>query len=83
MKVYKIQDLLGEHIQGHFYESELQRAEYKEDRNWDVEKVIKKRKRNKESLVKWRGWPDKFNSWVLSASIVDFENGDNSGAHVT
>lgn len=73
VKIYKIKDLLGEDIQGHFYESEIQRAEYTEDREWDVEAIEQKRNKGQEVLVKWRGWPKKFNSWVSAASIVDFE----------
>ena len=42
---YAIKDMSDEEIQGQFYESELQLI-IKEDNVYDVEKVIKKRRRN-------------------------------------
>ena len=37
-----------------------------------VEKVLRKRKRKGvvEYFVKWKGYPDKFNSWVAEADIL-------------
>lgn len=36
-----------------------------------VERVLKRRKRGnkKEVLVKWDGWPTKFNSWIPESSL--------------
>ena len=62
---YKIADLNGEEIQGTFYEAELQKT------NQDVyriEKVVKKGKT--KSLVKWKGYPASFNSWVSNQDLV-------------
>ena len=62
---YKIPDLNGEEIQGTFYEAELQKT------NQDVyriEKVVKKGKT--KSLVKWKGYPASFNSWVSNQDLV-------------
>ncbi|ELT99049.1 hypothetical protein CAPTEDRAFT_215988, partial [Capitella teleta] len=55
---YKISDYNGEEIRGTFYEPELQKASQELYR---VEKVVKKGKT--KSLVKWKGYPDSFNSW--------------------
>ena len=40
----------------------------KTDEVYDVEKVLKTRRRGGkvEHLVKWKGYPDKFNSWVAA-----------------
>jgi len=57
---YKIRDLNGELIKGTIYKEELQRTDQKVYR---IEKVI--RKTRDKALVKWKGYPDKFNSWVL------------------
>jgi Integrase core domain/Chromo (CHRromatin Organisation MOdifier) domain len=65
--VYKIKDELGETIQGIFYEYELQKVDdSKKEKVYLVEKVLKTRYKNgkKEHLVKWKGYPAKFNSWV-------------------
>ena len=56
---YKIADLNGEEITGTFYEPELQKTSQELFR---IEKVIKRGKN--ESLVKWKGYFDDFNSWV-------------------
>ena len=57
---YKIKDLLGEDIKGSFYQQELQKADQEIFR---IEKVLKKDYKNKRMFVKWKGYPDKFNSW--------------------
>jgi len=53
-------------VQGIFYEQELQKIETKDNDVFDAEKVIKIRKiKGKiDYFVKWRGYPEKFNSWV-------------------
>lgn len=61
---YFLSDLLEERVTGGFYEPEIQEVT-KPESYW-VEKVIKTRKRKgkKEILVKWLGYPKKFNSWI-------------------
>ena len=56
---YTIRDTKGDHIQGSFYEEELQKSSQDVFR---IEKVIKKR--GTEAYVKWKGYPSTFNSWV-------------------
>ena len=63
---YKIADLQGEEIDGTFYEPELQKTE---QQVFKIEKVIEKRKN--KSLVKWKGYSDKFNSWVDNKNLID------------
>ena len=63
---YKIQDYNGEVIQGTFYEQEIQKTTQDIYR---IEKVIK-RKGNKV-FVKWKGYPDDFNSWVDKSELID------------
>ena len=57
----KIKDELGEEIRGAFYEQELQKAIQDVYR---IEKVIRRGARKGKALVKWSGYPEKFNSWV-------------------
>ena len=61
--VYKLKDYDGEGLKGTFYEKELQKV-IKGDDVYEVEKVLKKRGRGKnvQYLVKWLGYPNKFNS---------------------
>ena len=70
-RVYKIEDHSGENIDGTWYKEELQPIEEIEYR---IEKVLRKRP-NKSSgitelLIKWKGWPAKFNSWIIEADII-------------
>ena len=63
---YKIKDLEGEEIKGTFYEPELQKTGQQVFR---IEKVLEKGE--KQSLVKWKGYSDKFNSWVDNKDLID------------
>ena len=63
---YKLEDLQGEEIKGTFYEPELQKTE---QQIYRIEKIIKKKKN--KSLVKWKGYSDKFNSWVDNKDLID------------
>ena len=64
---YKIKDLAGEVIVGSFYTQELMRV--KKPKHWPIERIIDQRKNR--YLVKWKGFPVKFNSWVSATDIVD------------
>ena len=77
---YAIKNLSDEDIKGRFCEPELQLI-IKEYNEYDVEKVIKTRRRNGniEYYIKWRGYPDKFNSWIDSCSLVSANVGSFSG----
>ena len=65
---YRLQDLAGEQIEGGFYNEQLQRTDLSIYR---IDKVIRKRKRNgvNEVLVRWSGYPDKFNQWLSADSV--------------
>ena len=68
--VYRLKDDDGEILDGTFYEAELQKV-IKEDDVYRVENVLRKRKRKgvAEYFVKWKGYSDKFNSWVAERDI--------------
>ena len=66
---YHVVDLLGEKVEGSFYEKELQKAKQKTFR---IEKVIRCDNKKKKALVKWKGYSGKFNSWVSFKDLVDF-----------
>ena len=63
---YKLEDLQGEEIKGTFYEPELQKTK---QQIYRIEKVIEKEKGR--SFVKWKGYSDKFNSWVDNKDLID------------
>ena len=67
---YKLKDILDESIEGSFFEDEL--VLYTPTNEvYNIEKIIqtKGKGRNKQHLVKWEGWPSKFNSWVSDNEI--------------
>lgn len=69
--IYKIKDMMNDPIQGSFYASELQKVSKDEQTQWRIEKIIRKRKvRGKpEVLVRWLGWPKKFDSWIPEVDV--------------
>ena len=72
-----MKDFLNTVIPALFYMSELQKIEKDPDSSlWLVEKVLKKRRRRgkTEYLVKFEGWPSRFNSWVSSDNIQSIDN---------
>ena len=63
--IYIISDWFGEHVEGTFYQKELQKVDINQ-KPWRVEEILDTDGigRNKKYLVKWLGWPKKFNSWI-------------------
>ena len=68
---YKLHDLLGDEILGHFMEPELQAVDPDESQVYKVKKVL--RKKGKDSLVTWEGFPDKFKSWIPSTMLKTYK----------
>ena len=64
LPIYKLKDYLNEEVQGTFYEQELQLV--KEPEVYRVEKILRTRKvkGKKQHLVRWAGWPSKYDSWI-------------------
>jgi len=61
---YILKDLLGDILSGIFYEQELQKVEQISD-IYRIEEILDQKiiNKNKYLLIKWLGWPSKFNSW--------------------
>ena len=58
--VYVLRDLSGETLQGVFYEEQLQKVRAPDI--FPISRIV--RKSGKRALVEWRGWFEKFNSWI-------------------
>jgi transposase InsO family protein len=72
--VYFLRDLTDEDIEGFFYEGELSKVRKNLDTDiFEVEKIIKRSGVKKKYLVKWKGYPDKFNSWVHASQITNLQ----------
>ena len=72
--VYTILDWDGERVDGTFYEPELQPVTIDPTTEYRVEKILKRRVRNKrkEVLVRWLHWPKKYDSWIPKADVKDY-----------
>lgn len=73
--LYTLKDYHNEPILGTFYQEELQKVRVNNDTVYKVEKVLRRRMRNnrREVLVKWLGWPNKFNSWILQSHLKEIQ----------
>ena len=69
--VYKLEDLKGEDLNGIFYESELSVYRPSDETQYKIEKILGRKtlKGKKYILVKYKGWPDKFNEWILQSNV--------------
>ncbi|KAK3107167.1 hypothetical protein FSP39_008405 [Pinctada imbricata] len=71
LPVYTLQDMAGDDIKWSYYQPELQKVTVKNDKLWSIEQILRKRKRKgqTECLIRWRGYPSKFDSWVQESKI--------------
>jgi len=72
--MYRIRDTTGEIVKGRFYENEMQSVKVDEKKIYQIERIVKKRKRKgkpTEVLVKWMGYPSSANSWELESTLLD------------
>lgn len=74
---YKVKDFDNEAVSGTFYENELQSAHVSDDAVYKIEATLGRRVRQgrREILVKWLGWPSKFNTWVEQDTVQTVPNG--------
>ena len=72
--VYTILDWDNERVEGTFYEPELQAVDVYLTTEYHIDKIVKRRVRNKrkEVLVSWLHWPKKYNSWIPEADVKDY-----------
>ena len=68
---YEIKDLNGEVIEGSFYLEELQRVITNENTTYKIDKIVASKGKglSRQVLVKWKGYPDSFNSWIYARDL--------------
>jgi len=73
---YRIEDLKNEKVSGSFYTQELKAVNAKETSqiNWKVERIVNNRKikGRKYSLIKWFGYPEKFNTLIPTSDLPNY-----------
>ena len=65
---YKIREWDDTPVEGTFYEVDLQKVHVSDQALFRIEKVLKRQKDRR--LVKWKGWPDKYNSWIARGDVT-------------
>lgn len=61
------QEFDGTPVKGTFYDEDLQKVIVDDDTLSRVEKVLKRR--GKQALVRWKGWPSIYDSWVSQSDL--------------
>ena len=76
LSIYQLTDDSGEILEVSFYEEELHKV-IKEDNIFRIESILNKKKTGRYTflLVKWKGYPEKFNSWVNEEDIKNLQKG--------
>lgn len=75
--MYKLIDYHGNPIEGSFYSYEIQVVSRNEEVFIIDEVIRQKRQGNRRMyLVKWRGYPSSFNSWITEQDLRNIEVGD-------
>lgn len=70
---YQIKSWDNELIDGLFYDEELVKVQVNPETKFKVEKIIRKQKRQgqKGYIVRWLGWPVRYDSWVSEKDMHD------------
>ena len=62
MVTYRVSEWDGTPIEGTFYPQDVQKVDVTDTSLFRVEKVLKRKKG--QMLVRWKGWPSKYDSWI-------------------
>ena len=65
---YNITEWDGTPIKGSFYEPDLQKVHVTDQSLFRIDRVVKRK--GKQVLVSWKGWPTKYNSWVWTHDLT-------------
>ena len=75
--VFKLVDAQGKKVNGQYYPEEVQRIPDRlKDTAFEVERILRRRTDeggHTETLVKFKGWPEKFNRWLTNAELEQYQ----------
>ena len=64
---YKVKEFDDTPVRGTFYKEDLQKVTVSDDDVFRVDKIVKRK--GDKVLVHWKGWPDKYDSWIENRAI--------------
>ena len=67
LSTYKINEWDGTPVKGTFYAEDVQKVNVTDDDLFRIEKIVKRK--GDKVLVRWKGWPDKYDSWIDKRSL--------------
>ena len=67
LPTYKINEWDGTPVEGTFYAEDVQKVNVKDDDLFRIEKIV--RRKGDKVLVRWKGWPDKYDSWIEKRAL--------------
>ena len=74
--VFKLADTQGQNMNGQYYPEEVQRVPERLHNTFEVERILRRRVvegGHTETLVKFKGWPEKFNRWITKAELEQYQ----------
>ena len=73
LPLYNVVEWDGTPITGRFYEHDLQKVYMDDQSLFRVERVMQRKKG--QVLVRWKGWPSKYDSWIPSKPYASLFRG--------
>jgi hypothetical protein len=69
--VYELEDLNNTPVDGQFYQEELVPVRISKRKKFKIDKILGRRTRHgiREVLVRWKGNPTSFDSWITASSV--------------
>ena len=65
---YKVNEWDGTPVEGTFYEQDLQKVTVEYDDLFRIDKIVKRK--GDKVLVRWKGWPDKYDTWLNKKDVL-------------
>ena len=72
--MYRLESWNKEKVEGTFNEQELQSICVDDSTEYFIQDILKRRFQNKqkEVLVRWLHWPQKYDSWIPEDDVKDY-----------
>ena len=76
--MYKLIDYHGNQLEGSFYAHELQVVD-RDEEVFIIDRILRQKREGNRRMyfVKWKGYPDSFNSWVTESDVRELQDDEN------